>query len=89
MSGTVLKEKYELLHEIQKWRFRVLELVLFLDTHPDDNRALEDYNEAAKRLHSLQRTYEERYGPLTNFGGAPSGHTWTWIEELWPWETGM
>lgn len=83
------KERHHLLHEIQKWQFRAVELNLFLDTHPEDQRALGDYNQAVERLSTLRRTYEERYGPLTNFGWSPSGYPWAWINDPWPWDIGM
>lgn len=83
------KERFKLLHEIQQWTFRAVELNLFLDTHPDNQQALNDYNQAAERLHCLRQVYEERYGPLANFGWSPSGCPWAWVNDPWPWDVGM
>ena len=44
--------------------FVVYELALFLDTHPNDRRALEDHNNFARKSHQLRAMYEEKYGPL-------------------------
>ncbi len=79
----------ELLREIQRWQFRIIELTLFLDTHPNDQRALADYNQSSQRLRTLVDEYEKRYGPLSNWGLAPSGSPWAWACGPWPWETGI
>ncbi|MBP1853679.1 spore coat protein CotJB [Metaclostridioides mangenotii] len=34
----------------------------------------------------LGYAYENQYGPLTNFGYAPSRSPWQWNDEPWPWE---
>ena len=39
--------------------FAVYELGLFLDTHPNERRALEDHNKYARRAQQLKATYEE------------------------------
>ncbi|WP_338031977.1 spore coat protein CotJB [Dehalobacterium formicoaceticum] len=58
----------------------------FLDTNPEHEEALCDYNKFTEELMNLKNMYEARYGPLTNFGGSPSRFPWQWIEEPWPWE---
>lgn len=73
--------------EIQAIEFTLVELNLYLDTHPNDRQALNDYNNAVRQLYTLKRNYEARYGPLANFGSAPSKYPWQWIEEPWPWES--
>ncbi|MBX6377203.1 MAG: spore coat protein CotJB [Clostridia bacterium] len=82
-------ERQRLLDQIRQWHFAAVELNLFLDTHPDEPQALDDYNEAVEQLMRLHREYERRYGPLTNHGGSPSRYPWQWIEEPWPWESGQ
>jgi spore coat protein JB len=66
--------------------FTAVELNLFLDTHPDDERALNDYNETVERLKELKAAYENQFGPLTNFGYATSEYPWRWVDEPWPWQ---
>lgn len=72
--------------QIMAEEFTAVELNLFLDTHPDDRKALNDYNQTAARLAQLKVQYEQRYGPLTNFGESPSENAWRWVDEPWPWE---
>jgi spore coat protein JB len=77
----------ELLLRIQELSFVAVELNLYLDTHPDDTRALEHYNRVTKELDVLRDQYNKTYGPLTNFGYAVNtGKTWRWIEQPWPWD---
>jgi len=79
----------ELVHEMQKWHFVALELNLFLDTHPANRRALEDYNNAVRRFHELCEQYEREVGPLMNHGFSESPDEWKWIRGPWPINTGM
>lgn len=75
-----------MLNEIMSHEFTAIELNLFLDTHPTDVRALEEYNQVTHHLRMLKHAYEQCYGPLTNFGYAHSQYPWRWIEEPWPWQ---
>ncbi len=83
------REQKELLKKLQAVEFALVELNLFLDTHPDNEEALRDFNCFAKELHMLKREYESSYGPLINFGFSPSRYPWRWIDEPWPWEVNM
>jgi spore coat protein JB len=78
------KDTLELLKEIMAVDFVVYELGLFLDTHPNDRRALEDHNNFARRSHQLKAVYEEKYGPLRI--DSISGYPYQYINEPWPWE---
>ncbi len=82
-------EQAALLRQIQAVEFTCVELNLFLDTHPDDARALADYNATAQQLASLKAGYAQRFGPLSNFGNEPGGDSWKWICEPWPWQIGL
>ena len=77
--------KERMLHEIMSLNFAVNDLVLYLDTHPCDKRALCMHNEYSEKVVSLTEEYQKLYGPLTvNF----TSDTWDWIGEPWPWERG-
>jgi spore coat protein JB len=80
------RERINLLRRIQSLEFTTLELNLYLDTHPADQRALSDFNRFSKELHEANQEYESRYGPLVNFGHSSSPSAWKWINEPWPWE---
>ncbi len=78
--------RMKLLEDIMMVEFAAIELNLFLDTHPNDQRALADYNRYTGMLQLLKAQYEAQYGPLTNFGTAQSQYPWRWVTEPWPWE---
>lgn len=80
------KQRLDMLRRIQELSFACVDLNLYLDTHPRDQRALRDYNTYACQLMMLTRQYESMYGPMTNFGTAQSQYPWRWIEDPWPWE---
>ena len=78
--------KQEMMRCIQQLQFMTVELNLYLDTHPNDCRAIMEYNYYTQQLSMLKKQYERMYGPMTGFGYAPNQHkTWKWIEK-WPWE---
>ena len=79
-------DQLSLLKEIQEMQFAATELTLYLDTHPDDQRALTDYNMYTKKLQSLQSIYCQQIGPLMVFGFCPSRYPWEWVYQPWPWE---
>lgn len=78
--------RHDLLRKIQEVEFAALELNLYLDTHPNDQKALRDYNMFTSEAMKLRKIYEMNYGPLTNFSFALSQYPWAWVNEPWPWE---
>ncbi|MDI3538598.1 MAG: spore coat protein [Bacillota bacterium] len=82
----MMPEQAQLLTQIMALEFTAVDLNLYLDTHPDDQRALMDYNSTVQELAILKDQYQRRYGPLTNFGYAPSQYPWAWVNDPWPWE---
>jgi spore coat protein JB len=81
VEGNMNKEK--LLREIQVHKFAVIEANLFLDTHPDNQEALQFYKKHAEKLHELQMEWERSYGPVMEL---PSGELrWAWVDNPWPW----
>ncbi|MEW6546260.1 MAG: spore coat protein CotJB [Bacillota bacterium] len=79
-------ERRQLLDRLVALEFTAIELQLYLDTHPDDQRALADFNATAQELASLKQLYESRFGPLLSYGFSLSPQAWRWIEEPWPWQ---
>lgn len=79
------KSKQDLLREIMSLNFAINDLVLYLDTHPNDSRAIRMHGEYSEKLMKLTEKYQKLYGPLTvNF----VSDTWDWIDQPWPWERG-
>jgi len=81
----MIDQRKNMLIEIMAYEFTAIDLNLYLDTHPRDERALNIYNETVSILNQLKREYEARFGPLTNFGFSGSIFPWRWVEEPWPW----
>ena len=73
-----------LLLKIQETDFALYETTLYLDTHPDDEKALCLHKEYAAASKQLKHEYESQYGPLTPAGN--KGDTWEWLCGPWPWE---
>jgi spore coat protein JB len=74
-----------MLKEIMTYDFSVLETVLYLNTHPEDERVLELHNRYADRLDHLTEEYQERYTLLNQYY-PEADYPWQWIDEPWPWE---
>ncbi|GGG54787.1 spore coat protein CotJB [Paenibacillus radicis (ex Gao et al. 2016)] len=86
MSKTMDSEFYKLLHELQAIDFVLVELNLYLDTHPNDVNAIQQYNHCAQVRQQIAHHYEARYGPLKNFGQSYSGTPFQWVDTPWPWQ---
>ena len=79
-----IKRKAELLKEIMALEFSLVDLNLYLDTHPEDERALMVFEQYSRKLKSLRGRYEKEYAPLTALEAG--NRSWNWIEDPWPWE---
>lgn len=77
--------RQEMIDQIKSLDFAIIELGLYLDTHPDDQRALCMHREYCKQVKDLKDKYQKMYGPLTIFYPC---NKWRWLEEPWPWERG-
>ena len=77
--------RQEMIDQIKGLDFAIIELGLYLDTHPEDQKALCMHREYTKQLKDLKDKYQKMYGPLTIFYPC---NKWRWLEEPWPWERG-
>ena len=77
--------RQEMIDQIKALDFAIIELGLYLDTHPEDQKALCMHREYCKQVKDLKDKYQKMYGPLTIFYPC---NKWRWIEEPWPWERG-
>lgn len=80
------EEYRNLLLQLQEVDFVLVELNLYLDTHPDDAQAIHQYNHYAGERLKVVQAYEERYGALSNFGQSFSGTPFTYAVTPWPWQ---
>lgn len=72
------------LTELQTMAFVINELALYLDTHRNDQEALEVYRTYQKMYQKGKAEYEKMCGPL-NHMSQTSGE-YRWLDEPWPWE---
>ncbi|MBX6351708.1 MAG: spore coat protein CotJB [Thermoflavifilum sp.] len=86
MTKLVPKEYEQLMQELQALDFVLVELTLYLDTHPDDEQALAEFGQFARRRAAVAHQFESRFGPLLEFGRGPAPARWTWCEGPWPWQ---
>ena len=67
----------EMLKKIKCLKFAIIELALYLDTHPDDEKALCLHNKYCKELKDLEDKYQKVYGPLSIYYPC---NKWRWLE---------
>ena len=84
-NGNDRELREQLIHQIKCYNFAVIELGLYLDTHPDDEKALCLHKKYAKELKSLKDKYQKVFGPLSIYYPC---NKWRWLEGPWPWEGG-
>lgn len=75
----------DMIMQIRALNFAIIELALYLNTHPNDQRALCLHREYCRRLKDLKDKYQRVYGPLTIYYPC---NKWRWLEDPWPWERG-
>ena len=75
----------EVIKKIKELQFSIIELGLYLDTHPDDKKAICLHKEYANKYKKLTDQYQKIYGPLTIMFPC---NKWRWLEQPWPWERG-
>ena len=80
-----IMNREELAMQIKAYQFAVTDIALYLDTHPEDEKALCLHREYTRRLKDLRDKYQKVYGPLTIEYPC---NKWRWLEEPWPWERG-
>lgn len=79
-------DRKDYMDKIRKLMFYLVDLNLYLDTHPKCKQATEDYKFLSEKYKALVCEYEQKYGPLTNFGTAFAQDPEAWINTPWPWE---
>lgn len=90
MTGTCnCRERKTLLNEIGKVDFVLVELNLYLDTHPFDRQALDSIRHFRNMKSQLMKEYAENYGPLTRDCISENDCEWKWALQDWPWEGGF
>ena len=73
----------EMMKQIKCLNFAVVDIAQYLDTHPDDRKALCLHREYCNQLEELKNKYQKVFGPLSIYYPC---NKWRWLEEPWPWE---
>lgn len=73
----------KMMQKIKSLNFAVIELSQYLDTHPNDRKAICLYKEYANELDEVKNKYQKIFGPLSIYFPC---NKWRWLETPWPWE---
>lgn len=79
--------RQELYEWIMMLGFCAFDMMLYLDTHPDDEEALNYFNQCNELYHSAKQSYEENFGSLNAFTDKTLD-SWDWNTAPMPWEGG-
>lgn len=78
----------ELFEYINQISFAVDDVKLFLDTHPENQKALDYFQKYKEKRIEALKEYAEVYGPLTVDTVSENSDCWSLINEPWPWQEG-
>lgn len=82
-----MSEQQRLRRTIHSYDFAIYEMVLYLDTHPLDKRALEKLKYYRLKRATAVEQYESRFGAYIETARDAKGEQrWTWVDNPWPWE---
>ncbi len=89
MNAQFANEQEKLLHDIGVLSFVVIELSLYLDTHPTDQNALKYFNHYNRLANQARQEYSARFTPLTlSCADTSTCDDWQWALKPMPWEGG-
>jgi len=78
-----MTDRSMLLRRIAALDFAVVELNLYMDTHPFDSDVNDKLNEYKQKSRVLREEFEKKFGPLTSTD--KEKNRWGWISDPWPW----
>ena len=73
------------LAELMALEFAIVDLGLYLDTHPEDEEAFELYTKYVALSREGRKRYIAAYGPIRQADTAKI-EAYTWLRDPWPWE---
>lgn len=80
-----MNNKQQMLQDIGIIDFVLVELTLYLDTHPYDSAAMDFFNHYSRIKNQMCREFSQKYFPLTK-DMAESNNEWRWGMAPLPWE---
>lgn len=81
-----INEKQSMMMQLMQYKFALIELQLYLDTHPKDIQILDLYNKYLDTEKKICNIYEKKFGPITCDSENIYSDDWTWNNNPWPWE---
>lgn len=80
-----MNERQKLLKRLQICDFVLMDVKLYLDSHPCDRAALEHFKKYQELREKAYCDYTEKFGPLMARDRVYQDK-WTWVDDPWPWE---
>lgn len=74
-----------MLRDLQAMDVFLVDMALYLNTHPCDKEALAVYKKYNDQNNMMRTQYQNLYGPLT-IRHAEDEDYWQWVGSPWPWE---
>ncbi len=81
-----MDNRVAMMQRIKAYDFALVEMNLYLDTHPDDCQALALFKMYREKRSQLVEEYEALFGPYIVTVDNVQGDTFTWINDPWPWD---
>lgn len=86
MSYQAKNEQERLLMDIGTVGFLLVDLTLYLDTHPFDREAMEYFNHYSRIHQNMMQEFAAKYYPLTLATAEGCHKEWRWGLAPAPWE---
>lgn len=77
-------DQKKLLDYINAVSFALVDTTLYLDTHPDDQEAIDHFQQYQSARKRALKEYSQYFEPLT-IDSAEVTDTFTWATDPWPW----
>jgi spore coat protein JB len=78
-------EQQQAMQELRQHQFAMIDAGLYLDSHPDDEMALQYFRTMAQKKQQAEEAYVKHFAPLSMYASGQGTH-WSWVDEPWPWE---
>ena len=82
MAGNTMNQQ-QLMRRLSEAMFYMTDLNLYLDTHPEDTKALRMFGEASANAKACFDAFESRFYPLVA-ASADCSDNWEWLVGTWP-----
>lgn len=77
----------QLMQHLSEVGLALFDISLYLDTHPNDERALAYFQEIQCMMKEATAEYTKHFGPITiDTADISASCSWDWVNQPWPWE---